>query len=136
MAVVGARHATGVGLLGRRSRVRSRPWSGSSGPVRRGAELFSRQRSGAPSLLVGIAAAAGVALFYLSQSTQVAAGGYQLEQLRARIVELHAAQQALMLQIGEASSPARIEQQARDELDLVLVDQLRITFATPADRSR
>ena len=53
-----------------------------------------------------IAAAAGLGLFYLSQSTHVAAIGYQIDALQAHVAELRAEQQQLTFQIGEARSPS------------------------------
>ncbi|MEP6468137.1 MAG: hypothetical protein ABJC24_00035, partial [Chloroflexota bacterium] len=62
--------------------------------------------TGVSGVLVAIAAAAGLALFYLSQSSHVAATGYQIGGLRAELAELRAEQQQLVFQIGELRSPA------------------------------
>ncbi|MDP9250057.1 MAG: hypothetical protein M3O78_01645, partial [Chloroflexota bacterium] len=72
--------------------------------------------TGISTLLVAIAAAAGLCLFYLSQSTHVAAIGYQIDGLQSRVSALQAQQQQLILQIGQARSPRTIEQQAKDRL--------------------
>ena len=67
-------------------------------------------------MLIGIAAAAGLALFHLSQSSHVAATSYELDILRAELAEVRAEQQQLILQIGEARSPAVIEKRAKSTL--------------------
>jgi len=80
-------------------------------------------------LLIAIAAAAGLALFYLSQSTHVAAIGYQIDALESRAAALRAEQQQLILQIGEARSPGTISQRAVSSLQLVPIRQDAIRFA-------
>lgn len=80
-------------------------------------------------MLIGIAAAAGLALFYLSQSGHVAATGYKIADLRAALAELRAEQQQLILQIGEARSPAVIERHAKGTLQLVPLPPNAVTFA-------
>ena len=133
MAVIGARPATGIGVFGRRSRPRARA---TERPRRRsGAGRRRREMAGISSMLVAIAAAAGLGLFYLSQSSHVAATGYEIDSLRARLAELRSSQQQLVLEIGEARSPAVIEQRARVRLRLVLLPDEAVTFApttTPA----
>jgi len=92
-------------------------------------------------VLVAIAAAAGLALFYLSQSSHVAATGYQIDALQGTVDQLVRAQQQLILQVGEAHSPSKIEARARGELKLVPIDQAAVRFApatrpaTPATRA-
>jgi cell division protein FtsB len=81
------------------------------------------------SVLVAITAAAGLGLFYLSQSSHVAATGYEIDELQARLAELRGAQQQLVLEIGEARSPAVIEDRARKKLRLVLLPDEAVTFA-------
>jgi Septum formation initiator. len=81
-------------------------------------------------VLVTIAAAAGVGLFYLSQSTHVAAIGYQIDALQAQVDYLRAEQQQLTFQIGEARSPSTIEARAHLELRLVVLDPAVIRFAS------
>ena len=83
-------------------------------------------------LLVIIAVAAALALFYLSQSTRVAATGYEIEALQARLAETRAAQQQLVWAIGEARSPAEITERARRRLHLVPLDQGAVQYAAPA----
>jgi cell division protein FtsB len=80
--------------------------------------------------LVSIAAAAGLCLFYLSQSTHVAALGYQIDDLQARVAELRAEQQQLIFQIGEARSPSTVEEKAQSELHLVVLDPADVRFAS------
>jgi hypothetical protein len=80
-------------------------------------------------LLVAIAVAAGLALFYLSQSTSVAARGYEVDSLEAVLADRVAEQQQLMLDIGRARSPVVIADRAREDLQLVPLDPGAITFA-------
>ena len=128
MAVIGARPATGIGVFGRRSRVRARA---PERPRRRsGAGRRRREMAGISSVLVAIAAAAGLGLFYLSQSSHVAATGYEIDGLHAQLADLRGVQQQLIFQIGEARSPAVIERRARARLDLVLLPNEAVTFAT------
>jgi hypothetical protein len=136
MAVIGARPASRIGVLGRRSH--PRPRMRRAAPARSRPAVTRRTRAtGISSLLVAIAAAAGLCLFYLSQSTHVAAIGYEIDGLQSRISALQAEQQQLILQIGQARSPRTIEQQAKDRLHLVPLDQSVVTFAPSAtDRSR
>ena len=132
MAVIGARPATGPWFLGRRRpRPRTRPR-----PVR-------RRRTGGPAravasldvrpFLVVIAIAAALALFYLSQSTRVAATGYEIDSLEATLADRRAEQQQLIWAIGEARSPAEITRRATRELHLVQLEDSAVTFAQPTD---
>ncbi len=97
--------------------------------VRSGAGRRRREIGSVSGFLVAIAAAAGLALFYLSQSSHVAAIGYQIDALQGQIDQLDREQQQLILQIGEARSPARVELRARAELRLVPLDQGAVQFA-------
>ena len=81
-------------------------------------------------MLVAIAAAAGLCLFYLSQSTHVAALGYQIDGLQAQVADLRAEQQQLTYEIGVARSPTTIQVKARNELQLVPLDPAVVRFAT------
>lgn len=134
MAVIGARPATGIGIFGRRPKARTRRVET---PRRRsGAGRRRREMAGISSVLVAIAAAAGLGLFYLSQSSHVAATGYEIDALHARLADLQGAQQQLILEIGEARSPAVIERRARHRLDLVPLPAGAVTFApTPPPAS-
>ena len=129
MAIVGARPATGFGIVRRRPRVRPRPATRTRTRARR----VIQRRNALTSIstaLVAIAAAAGLSLFYLSQSTHVAALGYQIDDLQTRVAELRAEQQQLTYQIGEARSPSTVEQKALSELHLVAVDPAVVRFAS------
>ena len=128
MAIIGARPATGIGVLRRRPRARPRP---APRPRPRPQRLASGREalSSLSAVLVAIAAAAGLGLFYLSQSTHVSAVGYQIDNLRAQVSELRAEQQQLTFQIGEARSPSTIEARARAELQLVALDPSVVRFA-------
>jgi hypothetical protein len=81
---------------------------------------------------VAIGLAAAMALFYLSQSTSVAARGYEIDALESLLAERRADQQQLILDIGRARSPAVISRQARFELDLVPLDPDAVTFVPAA----
>lgn len=125
MAVAGARPAPGFGLLGRRPH-----------PVRRPTHRAAQRRRarslpGVPAVLVAILAAAGLGLFYLSQSTHVAATGYQINGLHARIEALAVERQQLLVQIGQARSPSVIEARAVDDLGLVPIDPSLVSFTSP-----
>jgi hypothetical protein len=129
MAIVGARPATGIGIVRRRPRVRTRP----AVPARTRARRIARGRGAISSIsteLVAIAAAAGLCLFYLSQSTHVAALGYQIDGLQAQVADLRAEQQQLTYEIGVARSPSTIQVKAHNELQLVPLDPAVIRFAT------
>ncbi|HET8571940.1 MAG TPA: hypothetical protein VFN14_08630 [Candidatus Limnocylindria bacterium] len=132
MAVIGARPVTGIGILGRRARPRPRPRPVSN-RVRSGALRRRREATGISGFLILIAVAAALALFYVSQSSHVAATGYQIDGLRAQLDQLDREQQQLILSIGEARSPGRIEAVARFRLHLAPLDQAAVTFATAGD---
>jgi hypothetical protein len=135
VAVIGARPATGPWFLGGLGgRVRPRPRRRPQPRHARGAagsrvDRRVRQRLDVRALLVGIAAAAGLALFYLSQSSQVAATGYEIDGLHALLAERRAEQQQLILQIGNARSPAEIARRAQVELQLVPLAEGAVRFA-------
>ena len=133
MAVIGARPATNPWFLGRRSRPRPRPQS-----ARRGRRASSGRRVAARidvrPLLVMIVVAAGLALFYLSQSTRVAATGYEIDALEATLAEERAEQHQLIWAIGRARSPAEITERARNELRLVPLEDGAVTFAPSASQ--
>jgi cell division protein FtsB len=129
MAIVGARPATGIGIIRRRPRVRARP----AAPARTRAYRVARSRGALTSistLLVAIAAAAGLCLFYLIQSTHVAALGYQIDGLEARVAELRAEEQQLTFEIGVARSPSTVAAKAQSVLRLVPLDPAAVRFAT------
>ena len=129
MAVIGARPATGI--LGRRTRPRPVREPERSRVRHLGAERRQRQRSIA-GMLAAIAAAAAIAIFYLSQSTHVAAVGYEIDSLRGQITSLKAAQQRLVLDIGAARAPTQVLQRATHDLQLVPLDPRDVAFAAPS----
>ena len=63
--------------------------------------------------LVAIAVAAALALFYLSQSSHVAATGYEIDNLQTKLAQARAQQQQLIWEIGRARSPSQIEARAQ-----------------------
>jgi cell division protein FtsL len=126
MAVIGARPATrSIGIT---RRPRSRPRPVAHHRVRSVPRRRARPISLA-SLLVTIAAMATLGLFYLSQSTHVAAVGYQIDRLEQRVADLQSDQQQLLLQIGQAQSPTVIQERATSELKLVPLRRSAIGFA-------
>jgi hypothetical protein len=132
MAVIGARPATTPWFLGGRRTTRTRPRTRPH-PARRARRGRARSRIAAPAdvrpLLVAIVVAAALALFYLSQSTHVAATGYEIDSLQASLAERRAEQQQLIWAIGQARSPAEITRRARAELRLVPLEPGTVTFA-------
>src|SRR6266511_1806611 len=127
MAVIGARPATGIGILGRRPR--PRPRVPEKARRRSGAGRRRREMASLSSVLVAIAAAAGLGLFYLSQSSHVAATGYEIDSLQARVAQLRIEQQQLVFEIGEARSPAVVERRAEERLHLIPLSNGAVTFA-------
>lgn len=128
MAVMGARPVTGIWIFGRRPRPRARPAQRTRGR-RVAAGQRRREMTNISGFLVTIAAAAGLALFYLTQSSQVAATGYQIDSLQATLAQRHAEYQQLVWEIGRARSPAEIEERARRGLRLVPIEDVAIRFA-------
>jgi hypothetical protein len=139
VAVIGARPASSPWHwvpFRPRPRVRRRPRRRSGTGVRRfGAGRRVRQRLDVRAMLIAIVAAAGLAFFYLSQSSHVAATGYEIDSLEAELAGLVADQQQMLLQIGHARSPAEITRRARVELHLVPLDDAWIQFVTPPSDS-
>jgi hypothetical protein len=131
MAIYGARPASRFGPFGRS---RPRPRTVAQPRRRAGAGRRGQRVGGMSGVLIGIAAAAGLALFHLSQSSHVAATGYEIADLRAALAELRAEQQQLIFQIGEARSPAVIEQRASSTLQLVPLPPKAVTFAQPSPK--
>lgn len=128
MAIIGARPAQ-PWFLGWRSARRPRP---RPQPVRSAHRARPRRRAESRRdvrpLLLAIAVAAGLAFFYLSQSTHVAATGYEIDTLEVALAEQRAAQQQLISAIGHARSPAEITDRARRELGLVSLDEGAVQF--------
>jgi cell division protein FtsL len=131
MAVIGARPATNPWFGGRRSRPRPRT---RSKPARRGRRSAIAANVDVRPLLVMIVVAAGLALFYLSQSTRVAATGYEIDALEAALADRRAEQHQLIWAIGQARSPAEITQRAKDELRLIPLEDGAVTFAPSASQ--
>ena len=133
MAVIGARRARTMPLgLGRPGRSGSpRTGARTTALPHRAASRRRRDSEGVSGFLLAIAAAACLALFYLSQSTHVAATGYQIDALEAELSRGRSANQQLILDIAAARSPAAIER-AAERLGLRELDEGRITFAVPS----
>ena len=83
-------------------------------------------------MLATIAAAAGLAFFYLSQSSHVAAVGYEIDDLQGQIDSLRADQQQLVLQIGLAQAPTTILSEATNQLKLRPLSASSVSFARGA----
>jgi hypothetical protein len=134
MAVIGARPATGPWFLGRGVRPRTR-----TRQVRRARRGGLARRIASPvdvrPLVVVIVIAAALAIFYLSQSTGVAARGYEIDTLALTLAERRAEQQQLITAVAQARSPAEIVRRARFQLGLQSLDGSAVTFATPTDTS-
>lgn len=138
MAVIGARPATGPWFMpGRgRPRRRTRPQTARRGGRHSVARSRIASRLDVRPLLVTILVAAGLALFYLSQITHVAATGYEIDALGSTLAEARAAQQQLIWDISEARSPAEITRRARTELDLVPLAPGSVTYAPATDATQ
>jgi len=83
-------------------------------------------------LLATIAAAAGLAFFYLSQSSHVAAVGYEIDDLQGQVASLRAEQQQLELQIGLAQAPSTVLGEATTQLHLSPLTASSVSFARGA----
>ena len=82
---------------------------------------------------MAIVVAAALAIFYLSQSTGVAARGYEIDDLAVVLADRRAEQQQLIMAVAQARTPAEIERRARYQLGLQPLDSSVITFAKPID---
>ncbi len=97
----------------------------------------ARRAVSVPGIVLSIVAAACLAFFYLSQSSHVAATGYEIDAVQAEIATVRQEQQQLILAIGEARSPARIEARAKAELGLQPIPDVAVQFArTPPTTTR
>ena len=85
-------------------------------------------------MLIGIVVAAMLAFFYLSQSTHVAATGYEIDALEATLAQRRGEQQQLIWAIGQARSPAEITRRAQTDLRLVPLQEGAVTFAPPVSQ--
>ena len=133
MAVIGARPAGSPWFLGGRGRIRPRRPSRPARRARRGRVRIGTSIDVRP-FLVAIVVAAALAIFYLSQSTGVAARGYEIDNLAATLAERRAEQQQLVAAVAHARSPAEITRRARFRLGLQDLDGSAVTFATPTDK--
>jgi hypothetical protein len=133
MAVIGARPAPSPWFGLGRGRVRPRRVS------RQPARRARRRRLGATidvrPALMAIVVGVALAIFYLSQSTGVAARGYEIDTLALTLAERRAEQQQLITAVAQARSPAEIIRRARFQLGLQSLDGSAVTFATPTDTS-
>jgi hypothetical protein len=134
MAVIGARPASSPWFVPGRGRIRPRRGSKPARRMRRG-----RGRLGAAvdvrPFVVAIVVAAALAIFYLSQSTGVAARGYEIDSLALTLAERRAEQQQLITAVAQARSPAEITRRARFQLGLQPLDGSAVSFARPTDSS-
>ena len=100
-----------------------------------GARAFERRQAASLSLaLVFIVIAALLASLYLTQSSRIASTGYEMTSLENRLGALEAERQELLLQIGNAQSPATIEARAA-QLGLVSLPESSVQFASPLSDS-
>jgi cell division protein FtsB len=132
MAAIGARPAGVLGDLdwGLRRPLRTRTGSSARGYRLRRASSRRRRAAGLSLALVVIVIAALLASLYLTQSSRIASTGYEIETLEAQLDGLEAERQALLLQIGQAQSPATIEARAAS-LGLVPLPGASVQFASP-----
>jgi hypothetical protein len=84
---------------------------------------------------MAIVVACALAIFYLSQSTGVAARGYEIDDLALRLADRRAEQQQLIMAIGEARSPSDITRRGRRELGLLPLGPEAIAYANAPDTS-
>ena len=90
-----------------------------------------------PGIALAIVAAACLAFFYLSQSTTSPPPDIGSTRVEQRIAQVRQEQQQLLLAIGEARAPARIEARATKELALQPIPDAAVQFArTPAATTR
>ena len=132
MAVIGARPATSPWFLPGRERTRPRRGSRPARRVRRGR---LRASVDVRPLVVAIVVAAALAIFYLSQSTGVAARGYEIDTLALTLADRRAERQQLITAVAQARSPAEVIRRGRFQLGLQLLDGSAVTFARPTEPS-
>jgi len=132
MAVIGARPASVLGDLRWGVRRPPRPRTGpTTGGYRLRRTALRRRRAAGLSLaLVVIGVAVLLSSLYLTQSSRIASTGYEITSLEARIEILQAERQELLLQIGQAQSPATIEARAI-QLGLTTLSGASVHFASP-----
>ena len=132
MAVIGARPASVLGDFrwGIRRAPRPRPGPTTGRYRLRRTALRRRRAAGLSLALVVIGVAVLLSSLYLTQSSRIASTGYEITTLEARLEILQAERQELLLQIGQAQSPATIEARAL-ELGLTTLSGASVHFASP-----
>lgn len=133
MAAIGARPAGVLGDvrwgLGRLPRPRTATQR--RGYRLRRARIHRRQAAGLSLALAVIAVAALLASLYVTQSSRITSTGYEITRLEARLEALEAERQELLVQIGQAQSPATIESRAA-ALGLTPLAPQSVQFASPS----
>jgi hypothetical protein len=132
MAVIGARPASSPWFTPGRGRVRPRRGTRPARRVRRGRSRLGTSVDVRP-FVMAIVVAAALAIFYLSQSTGVAARGYEIDTLALTLADRRAEQQQLLTAVAGARSPAEVTRRARFQLGLQLLDGSAVTFARPTE---
>jgi cell division protein FtsL len=137
MAVIGARPAGVLGDLdwGIRRPLRTRRATADRGYRLRRASSRRRRAAGLSLALVVILVSALLASLYLVQSSRIASTGYEIQRLETQLDELAADRQVLLLQIGQAQSPATVEARAK-ELGLTPLTDASVQFAVPLSDTR
>ncbi len=131
MAAIGARPAGVLGDIDWGLRRPLRPRTAERSYRLRRTSSRRRRAAGLSLALVVITVSALLASLYLTQSSRIASTGYEMERLEARLEILDAERQALLLQIGQAESPATIEARA-EELGLAPLPPASVQFASPS----
>ena len=131
MAVIGARQAGVLGDVRWGLRRMPRPQTPAARRGYRLRRIHRRQAAGLSLALVVIAASALLASLYLTQSSRIASTGYEITRLESRLEELEGERQQLLVQIGEAQSPATIEARAA-QLGLTPLSDTSVQFAGPS----
>jgi hypothetical protein len=131
MAAIGARPAGVLGDIDWGLRRPLRPRTAPRGYRLRRTSSRRRRAAGLSLALVVIIVSALLASLYLTQSSRIASTGYEMERLEARLEVLEAERQALLLQIGQAESPATIEARA-EGLGLTPLPPASVHFASPS----
>ncbi len=132
MAAIGARPAGVLGDIdwGFRRPLRNTRSARSARGYRLRRASSRRRAAGLSLALVVIVVSALLAALYLTQSSRIASTGYQIQRLEVQLEQLAGERQALLLQIGQAQSPATIEARAKT-LGLVPLPDASVHFASP-----
>ncbi len=133
MAAIGARPAGVLGDIdwGFRRPLRNTRSARSARGYRLRRASSRRRAAGLSLALVVIVVSALLGGLYLTQSSRIASTGYQIQRLEAQLELLEAERQALLLQIGQAQSPATIEARAA-ALGLTPLPDESVHFASPS----